>query len=68
VNDADINFYSLSAKRDGGMPAGGLFLREFVPGGLHPAAMVPRRGIGGLASSRHHGCRYAPWFLVAEGA
>lgn len=33
MNDADINFYNLPTKRDGGMLIGGLFLREFVPGG-----------------------------------
>ena len=32
MNDADINFYNLPAKRDGEMPAGRLFPREFAPG------------------------------------
>jgi hypothetical protein len=34
MNDADISFYNRPAERDGGVLARGLFLREFVPGGV----------------------------------
>jgi hypothetical protein len=49
MNDADINFCNLPAKRDGGMLAGGLFLREFVPGGVrwaHPDIAGPASSTG----------------------